>query len=402
MTFRTRIALLLATGLAVVLIAVLVFHPTGRRHQLIVGEDFASEAATATSTTLALAPEAPTTVAAKPAKAVRRASVTSTTELGDDFDQVLRVQRSPRGFPGVGRIAFVRRGPGPASGGSYPTQILSARPDGSDEITFDLGDTSAVSPAWSPDGATLAYTSGWNGGTSGITLFNSSGDGRMLTFGHSDGSPSFSPDGRTLVFDRFDGPSAVGGCHMPSPECESQIMVVNLDGSGLRRVTGSGSGFNVKPSFSPDGSKILFWSSRDSFAPGATSGDMDVYVVNIDGTGLSRLTNATAVAGYNTRPAWSPDGGKIVFASSRGDAEHHTTDLYTMNADGSAPTRLTSAVGSETSPCWMPDGATIVFSAGNDGASSLWSVSPSGGAPTRITGPTSYDAQPACGPRPAS
>jgi hypothetical protein len=43
-----------------------------------------------------------------------------------------------------------------------------------------------------------------------------------------------------------------------------------------------------------------------------------------------------------------------------------------------------------------------VFSAGNDGASSLWSVSPSGGAPTRITGPTSYDAQPACGPRPAS
>lgn len=78
------------------------------------------------------------------------------------------------------------------------------------------------------------------------------------------------------------------------------------------------------PTWSPDGRKIAFASERD--------GNSEIYVMNADGSNVTRLTDA----GGNF-PAWSPDGRRIAFASGGGP------DIYVMNADGSIVTRLTDA-----------------------------------------------------------
>jgi len=80
------------------------------------------------------------------------------------------------------------------------------------------------------------------------------------------------------------------------------------------------------PSWSPDGTKIAFCSTKD--------GNAEIYVMNADGTGAIRLTNNPA---WEDSPSWSPDGTRIAFDSSRDG----NTEIYVMNADGTGQTRLT-------------------------------------------------------------
>jgi Periplasmic component of the Tol biopolymer transport system len=91
------------------------------------------------------------------------------------------------------------------------------------------------------------------------------------------------------------------------------------------------------PAWSPDGRRIAFQSKRD--------GNLEIYVINLDGTGLSRLTDHPAADG---RPAWSPDGQWIAFESDR-DGK---LDIYIMRADGSDVRRITSNAGKNGWPSW--------------------------------------------------
>ena len=77
--------------------------------------------------------------------------------------------------------------------------------------------------------------------------------------------------------------------------------------------------------------------------------------MNADGSNVRRLTTAD---GDDTAPAWSPDGSKIVFRSTRDG----NFEIYSMNADGTGQTRLTNHSRADTSPSWSPDGSKIVFS----------------------------------------
>ena len=106
--------------------------------------------------------------------------------------------------------------------------------------------------------------------------------------------------------------------------------------------------------WSPDGRKIAFTSERD--------GNPEIYVMNADGSAQTRLTNNTAL---DEAPDWSPDGTKIAFASNRdGNAE-----IYVMNADGSGQTNLTNHTTAFDIPDWSPDGAKIAFRSNRDGRS---------------------------------
>ena len=91
----------------------------------------------------------------------------------------------------------------------------------------------------------------------------------------------------------------------------------------------NGSNFDIDrdPAFSPDGPKIAFWSHRD--------GNEEIYVMNADGSGQTRLTNNAVGDG---QPAFSPDGSKIAFTS----APDGNRAIYVMNADGNGQTRLTN------------------------------------------------------------
>jgi WD40 repeat protein len=108
---------------------------------------------------------------------------------------------------------------------------------------------------------------------------------------------------------------------------------------------------NILPALSPDGSRIVF--SSDRFSPG----DLELYVMNADGTGVIRLTNSSGVDIVSSG-AWSPDGSRIVFTSVRDDPHG---DIYVMNADGTGVVRLTNDPAFDALPAWAPDGSRIAF-----------------------------------------
>ena len=106
-------------------------------------------------------------------------------------------------------------------------------------------------------------------------------------------------------------------------------------------------------SWSPDSSKIAFYSDRD--------GNGEIYTVNVDGTGLQRLTRTQADESY---PSFSPDGTKILFDSGF----NKNFDLYVMSADGTgSPVRLTRHPARDVSGAWSPDGKKIAFMSDRDG-----------------------------------
>jgi TolB protein len=132
------------------------------------------------------------------------------------------------------------------------------------------------------------------------------------------------------------------------------------------------------PAWSPDGRKIVFVSTRDR--------DPEIYVMDADGSQARRLT---AVPGRDAHPYWSPDGSKIVFQSPR---ENGHTRIFLMNADGSAQRAITKNEGFCGVPVWSPDGRTIVFQCTSDLARTaadapwkLFAVAADGGEPRQLT-----------------
>jgi hypothetical protein len=110
------------------------------------------------------------------------------------------------------------------------------------------------------------------------------------------------------------------------------------------------------PALSPDRSQIVFSSDRDS-----PTGEFELYSMNVDGSGLVRLTNSPGWDLVGPQ-AWSPDGARIVFTSWRDDP---SGDIYIMNADGSGVVRLTENSHSDGCAAWSPDGSSIAFCSGD-------------------------------------
>jgi hypothetical protein len=125
------------------------------------------------------------------------------------------------------------------------------------------------------------------------------------------------------------------------------VFVVNPDGSGTAPLA---DGF-FTAKWSPDGTRFLAHSTQ--------GGNTDVWVLNSDGTGATRLTTDPAV---DTDPNWSPDGTKVVFASNR-DGNY---EIYAMGADGLAQTRLTTNSADDRHPVWSPAGTKIAFNRGTE------------------------------------
>src|SRR4029079_7445128 len=133
-----------------------------------------------------------------------------------------------------------------------------------------------------------------------------------------------------------------------------------------------------------DGTKIAFASSRGDPRGGnchdsGVECNFDIYVVNADGTGLTRLTDDPAL---DPAPTWSPDGSKIAWASRNAVQLPREFKLWVMNANGTGKTQLTSTGGD--APNWSPDGSKIAFGANTinvinpDGTGEM-ALNPSGG-----------------------
>jgi TolB protein len=122
------------------------------------------------------------------------------------------------------------------------------------------------------------------------------------------------------------------------------------DGSGLRRLVSLRGRVAIEPSFSPDGSQIVFEVSKYD-----ADGNGSIWLSNVDGTGVRRLTR-----GHDDRqPNWSPTGDRIVFQRRRGEV----WDAWTIRPDGTGVRNVTRTRRvSETDIAWAPDGRWIVFS----------------------------------------
>jgi len=103
-------------------------------------------------------------------------------------------------------------------------------------------------------------------------------------------------------------------------------------------------------------SKIVFASNRD--------GSMQIYRMNGDGNAQTRLTYSGA---NDDNPRWSPNGTKILFQSDRDHPDTGYMDIYLMNSDGSGATRLTSDANDDSMATWSPDGSKIVFQSMRNG-----------------------------------
>jgi Tol biopolymer transport system component len=201
-------------------------------------------------------------------------------------------------------------------------------------------------PTWSPDGKRIAFTGYLDGKVEVFVVDVDGSNLRQLTDAAGrDGLPSWSPDGLSLVYSHCDE----RGC---------AIRKLKVDGSEDTQLTTVKATFpgcadcwvDSNPSWSPDGSQVAFVSYRDYREAGPTrSGGPSgaIYVMNADGSNQHRLTHD---GGDNGAPAWSPDGKKIAFQRFRGRGYH----IWVMNADGSCQTQLTRGHADDWMPAWRP------------------------------------------------
>ncbi len=154
----------------------------------------------------------------------------------------------------------------------------------------------------------------------------------------------------------------------------AEIYVMNPDGSGQTRLTFNASN-EFCPDWSPDGTQIAFESDRDDARPLACFPRCvsKLYVMNADGTGERRLMDLPGTEGH---PDWSPDGQSIAFQSDRNaDGKN---EIYAVPLDGGEPRLVIGDAFDNTAPDWSPDGQQIAFSSTRDGGLDLFVVNADG------------------------
>jgi Tol biopolymer transport system component len=183
--------------------------------------------------------------------------------------------------------------------------------------------------------------------------------------------PAVSPDGTKIAYRGYFGPE----------EGDYDLYVMNADGSGITRITHDA--LATSPAWSPDGSLIAFGAAGLDAVPGQFVGRTLIELINPDGSLLHPLTVPPEGA-EDSSPTWSPDGTRLAFVRL---TPQDGFQIYTIGADGTGASQLTVTPGHKSHPAWSPDGRTIVFSESphEGGASQIYSVDAAGGTPTQLT-----------------
>jgi len=162
-----------------------------------------------------------------------------------------------------------------------------------------------------------------------------------------------------------------------------EVYVVDFDGHGLTRVTRNGS-INLQPTWSPTGDRIAFTSY--------VAGNPDVYVADLV---AGRITRLSARRGLNTGPSWSPAGDFLALTLSLGG----DPDIYTVNAStGARLARLTRNAGIDVSPAISPDGTQVAFVSERSGGAQVYVMGIDGSSPRRVSFQGGHNTDPAWAP----
>ncbi|HYO87933.1 MAG TPA: hypothetical protein VER79_04750 [Candidatus Limnocylindrales bacterium] len=252
-------------------------------------------------------------------------------------------------------------------GGRVPLRITNSPADERDAV-------------WSPDGSQIAYASHQDGNWELYLYTLADGSTSRLTYDLAfQGGPAWSPDGQWLVYESY-----------PGDNLDIYIMRLN-SGEAPIRLPGNSDAPDFSPAWSPDGRRIAFTSWRD--------GNQDIYVFNLDDQSVTNLTNT--LGRDEDYPVWHPDPAVDLIAYSALDAGFDKVFVESA-ADPASPPQ---AVALGTRPAWSPDGGSLIFSADSAGGTQLIAVpfgDASGFAPVIAVAPGSRDPSWTFAPLPAS
>ena len=228
-----------------------------------------------------------------------RVNLTPNTPLSDDVD--------PSVSPSGRKIAFTSN-----RDGDFEIFTVDIYTGSLTRVTSNT--VRDAEPAWSPDGASLAYESPTSAsGRTDTDIWTKNSDGTgvptdvVSTIG-DDHAPSWSPDGQEIAFDQF-----------------GNVLVKNLATGILRPILSTPCFSSIKPNWSPDGSKLVFQSNAGG---GCSTADYEIYTArSSDGGDLRRITNNTTPDG---NAAFSPDGIAIVY----GDFSSGNSDILVTSSGG--------------------------------------------------------------------
>jgi TolB protein len=254
-------------------------------------------------------------------------------------DEIHQQQRSLRGVART-KLAFSsdrdgQRMKGPV-GDRDVSNIYMSDYDGANQTRLTVNRSTDIAPAWSPDGDLLAYTS-YRSGYPDIILQSI----RAL-------KPPSNPARGSVENQNFLSawsPDGTRLAFMSNRDGNMEIYVVNRDGTNLRRVTNN-PGADATPTWSPTGTQLAFTSDR--------SGKPQVYVVNLDGTGLIKISDES----YCDRATWSPPPlNEIAYASQTGGGYEIRVFSFTTRQSRA----ITDGIGSNESPAFAPNGRHLAF-----------------------------------------
>lgn len=212
----------------------------------------------------------------------------------------------------------------------------------------------ALSPVFSPDSASIAFTNKVDGNSDVYQMDATGGNVLNLTKNDAaDAMPKYSADGKEIFF-QSNRDGAFEKVH---------LFRMNLDGSDQRRVTNKG-GYEFSPVPLSSGRDIVFSGDRQDDQSRA----LDIRLLDLDVPDNERIIAARRF--HDSQPAVSPDGQHVVFvAQSDGNSE-----IYFVNSDGTGLLRLTRNTADDQTPQFTPDGRKIIFSSNREGKYALYEI----------------------------
>jgi len=248
-------------------------------------------------------------------------------------------------------------------------QICIMDSDGGNQRRLTTVDTARhYYPSLSPDGQSVLYSSNMDGR---YYIYEQKLSGELVNLWQTGIAPEVSPDGRLIAFVQNDGR-------------RDAIWVMNRDGRNPRLVYANG----WDPTWSPDGQKILFASPVNDLT--------QLMTINLDGSGLRQVSDLPLIRG---RSDWSSDGLKIVTYSGRS----WERELFLIPLDGTPARQISPVGGNSQGPTFSPDGEWVAFTAyfdrfRNVHGCEIYKMRLDGTQLTRLTNNDYCDWQPRWGP----
>ena len=229
--------------------------------------------------------------------------------------------------------------------------------------------------ATSPDGRKATFDMNANGQWD-IFVANSDGTNiRQITNDtDSDYEPTFSQDGSKVIFTSYRGDQG---------SVDFDVIVGNVDGTGLTDLTPNSKMGHRFAVFSPDGKWIAFAGVDLTVASSPIWG---IWIMSADGSSLRNILPSLDYDRFSLPLTFSPDSTKIFFSGTTIDPR--TSDVYSINLDGSSLRNLTN-----TGKDWYPrfDGSTLIFNSYRDGNAEIYAMNADGSGVRRLTTNTVYD-----------